>query len=96
MIREAGAKEVHVRISSPPFLNPCYFGTDISSRDKLIARRLTIEEIGKSIDADSIGYLAIEDLHSIVPDSTVGFCDACFTGNYPIRIEAEEKLKENK
>ena len=89
MLRDFGAKEVHLRISSPPFINPCYYGTDIASRDKLIACRMTTEEIRADLDADSLGYLAVEDLKSIAPDSGVGFCDACFTGNYPIQPEGE-------
>jgi amidophosphoribosyltransferase len=89
LMREAGAKEVHVRISSPPFLNPCYFGTDIASRDKLIACRMTIEQICSEIGADTLGYLEVEDLAEVVKDSTVNFCDACFTSNYPIHIPGE-------
>lgn len=89
LIRHAGAKEVHLRISSPPFLNPCYFGTDIDSRDKLIACRLTLEEIRQQIGADSLAYLAVEDLKKITKDSKYDFCDACFTGNYPVYVPGE-------
>ena len=89
LIRPAGATEVHFRISSPPFLNPCYFGTDIASRDKLIACRLTLEEIRKEIGADSLAYLAVEDLKHIAKDSSLDFCDACFTGNYPVKVPGE-------
>lgn len=84
LLRKAGAKEVHVRISSPPFLWPCYFGTDIPSRDALIANKLSLEEIRKFIDADSLGYLSIENLNAIVPNSDRTFCNACFTGDYAI------------
>ncbi|MBQ6701797.1 MAG: amidophosphoribosyltransferase [Clostridia bacterium] len=90
LIRHAGATEVHFRISSPKFLNPCYFGTDIPSRDKLIAHRLTLDEIRKEIGADSLAYLEIDDLKEIAKDSNVEFCDACFTGNYPINVPEEE------
>ena len=89
LIRHAGATEVHLRISSPPFLNPCYFGTDIDSRDKLIACRLTLEEIRKEIGADSLAYLAVDDLKQIVKDTDLDFCDACFTGNYPLHVPGE-------
>ena len=89
LMRDAGAKEVHVRISSPTFLNPCYFGTDIASRDKLIACRMTVDQICTEIGADTLGYLEVEDLKEIVKDSTVNFCDACFTSNYPIHIPGE-------
>jgi amidophosphoribosyltransferase len=84
LLRNAGAKSVHMRISSPPFLHPCYFGTDISSRDKLIACRMTIEEIRKEIGADTLGYLEIEDMKNIAPESKCGFCYGCFTGEYPV------------
>jgi amidophosphoribosyltransferase len=89
MLREAGAKEVHMRISSPPFLHPCYFGTDISSREYLIACRLSMEDICKTIGADSLGYLSIDGIRSIAKEAKIGFCDACFTGNYPIRVPDE-------
>ena len=87
LLREAGATKVHVRISSPPFLWPCFFGTDIPSRDALIANKHTIEEISKMINADSLDFLSLDNLHKIAPNSTSGFCDACFTGNYPINVE---------
>ena len=83
MLREAGAKEVHLRISSPPFMWPCYYGTDIPSREELIACNHTIEEIGKISGADSIGYLPVETLGDMLKGKCSGFCDACFTGKYP-------------
>lgn len=89
LVRHAGATEVHLRISSPPFLNPCYFGTDIDSKDKLIANRLTLDEIRQAIGADSLAYLAVEDLKSIIKDNNLDFCDACFTGNYPVHVPGE-------
>jgi len=92
LLREAGAAEVHMMISSPPFLNPCYFGTDIPNRDILIACRLTLDEICKDTGADSLGFLAVEDLKDIAKSSHVSFCDACFTGKYPLRIPAEEGI----
>ncbi len=86
LLREAGAKEVHMRISSPPFLHPCYFGTDISSHDNLIACKMTQEEICQAIGADSLGFLPIEFIPQIAGQCKLGLCDACFTGNYPIEI----------
>ena len=87
MLRDAGAKEVHVRISAPPFICPCFFGTDVPSKKQLIANRMTVEETAKYIDADSLEYLSLENLHKIAPNSTCGFCDACFTGNYPVNVD---------
>lgn len=79
MLREAGATEVHVRISSPPFLWPCYFGTDIPAREQLIAYNRTIEDIRQIIGADSLGYLVIDRLHEMVEGLPI--CMGCFTGN---------------
>ena len=92
MLREAGAKEVHMRISSPPFLHPCYFGTDIDSRDKLIACRMSLDEVCKTIGADSLGYLSIEGIHGIAKEANIHFCDACFTGKYPIEVPEEKPI----
>ena len=82
MLREAGAKEVHVRISSPPFLWPCYFGTDVPEKDQLIANNRTIDEIRNMIGADSLGYLDIDRLKDMVDG--LGICTGCFNGNYPM------------
>lgn len=87
MLRDAGAKEVHVKISSPPFTWPCFFGTDIPSRDELIANQKTVEETAELIGADSLDYLSIENLHKIAPNSKCSFCDACFTGNYSVDVQ---------
>lgn len=89
MLREAGAKEVHMRISSPPFMWPCYYGTDIPSRGELIACNHTIEEITKLSGADSLGYLPVESLSEMIGNIPSGFCDGCFTGNYPAAITKE-------
>ena len=83
MLREAGATEVHVRISSPPFISPCYYGTDVPSCDMLIACQHTIPEICEILGADSLGYLNVDSLGDLIGDTTHSFCDACFTGNYP-------------
>ncbi len=94
LLREAGAKEVHVRISSPPFLNPCYFGTDIDNRDKLIACQMDLEETRALIGADSLAYLSIHAMQNLVPNCKIGRCDACFTGNYPVYVPEENEGKE--
>ncbi|WP_330617911.1 amidophosphoribosyltransferase [Mobilitalea sibirica] len=88
MLKSAGATEVHVRISSPPFLYPCYFGTDVPTGDQLIAHKHSVEEIRDLIGADSLGYLSVERLSDMLGGDT-GFCDACFTGNYPIEPPSE-------
>ena len=89
LIREAGAKEVHMRISSPPFINPCYFGTDIDSKDKLIACRMNIDEICKEIGSDSLGYLSLEGVRNIAKNADTDFCCGCFTGDYPVEVPKE-------
>jgi amidophosphoribosyltransferase len=87
LLRSAGAKEVHLRVSSPPFRHPCYFGTDIDSEENLIACKYdTVEDIAKVIGADSLGYLSVEATHRIAEGADVCFCDGCFTGNYPVTI----------
>ena len=87
LLRDAGAKEVHVRISAPPFTWPCFFGTDIPDRSQLIANKYSIEETAKLINADSLDYLSLDNLHKIAPNSSCGFCDACFTGNYAVDVD---------
>ena len=103
LLRAAGATEVHFRSSAPAFLNPCYYGTDIDSRDVLIACNHTVEEITKLIGADSLGYLRLEDVRKLAEGSTVkGFCCACFDGKYPTNIperrvnKFDSKISENK
>ena len=87
MLKAAGATEVHVRISSPPFLNPCYFGTDVPSCDQLIAYNNTVDEVCKKIGADSLGYLDGERLHELIGGDK-NYCDACFSGRYPVKPPA--------
>ena len=88
MLKKAGAKEVHMRVSSPPFLWPCYFGTDIPVREQLIAYQRSIEEIKDIIGADSLAYLSIDRLNEIVNGLSV--CKGCFTGEYPMEPPAED------
>lgn len=85
MVRQAGATEIHLRISSPPTTHSCFYGIDTPTRDQLIASHQSVEEIGQFIGADSLGYLTLEDLQASMKDSDgQGFCYACFTGNYPV------------
>ncbi len=87
LLRDAGATEVHMRVSAPPFLNPCYYGTDIDSRDNLIACQHTIPEIEKIIGVDSLGYLSVDDVHRLGGENPCnGYCAACFNGNYPAEV----------
>ncbi|MBS6646094.1 MAG: amidophosphoribosyltransferase [Clostridiaceae bacterium] len=88
MLREAGAKEVHVRISAPPFLHPCYFGTDIPSEDQLIAHDKSVEEIRRILNADSLSYLRMERLAEMADGLPI--CTACFSGDYPIAPPVED------
>ena len=89
LLRDAGAKEVHVRISSPPFLHPCYYGTDIDSEEHLIACKYSIPEICTLIGADYLGYLPVESLCALT--GTHGFCSACFNGDYPTKIPTDTR-----
>lgn len=88
MLKKAGATEVHVRISSPPFLYPCYFGTDVPSNEQLIAHSHTTEQIREMIGADSLGYMEIEKLKDMVGE--LSYCDACFTGKYPMKVPGRD------
>lgn len=99
LLREAGAKEIHLRICAPPFLHPCYYGTDIDSEENLIASHYTTEEIAERIGADTLGYLPIEKLDRLIDSKA--YCAACFDGNYPTKIPTdgrkdrfEKKLSE--
>ncbi len=83
LLRDAGAKEVHMLSSAPAFLNPCYYGTDIDSRDNLIACHHSVPEIANIIGADSVGYLDLKDVSFLTGGDGTGFCTACFDGNYP-------------
>ena len=85
LLRKAGAREIHMRVSAPPFVSECYYGTDIDDKDKLIATHHSVEEIAKIIGVDSLGYLSLENVVKLA-DSTSGFCTACFGGGYPTAI----------
>lgn len=94
MLREAGAKEVHMRISSPPFRYPCYFGTDIDSPERLIANNMTIPEIGKKIGVDSLGFLSLQNIVKVAEHSDCQFCTGCFSGEYPLNVENAGKVSK--
>lgn len=94
LLKGAGAKEVHLRSSAPPFVNPCYYGTDIDSKDSLIACHHTVEEIREMTGADSLGYLRLEDVKKISEGASVkGYCIACFDGDYPTEIPEKYENK---
>lgn len=84
LLREAGAREVHVRVASPPIRYPCHMGVDMATREELIAARLSVDEIARHIGADSLGYLSVEGLLGVVSTGTAAYCRACFTGDYPV------------
>ena len=91
LLREAGAKEVHMRVSSPAFKYPCYFGTDVDSQENLIACQYnTVEEIAQQIGVDSLAYLSVEATHKLAEKADICFCDGCFTGKYPIEVPKEQ------
>ena len=89
LLRKAGALEVHMRVCAPPIRHPCHLGVDMATRRELIAANKSEDEIRQFIDADSLGYLSVKGLLKVVGGSGGGFCDACFTGNYPIPVQLE-------
>ncbi len=92
LLRQAGAKEVHMRVHAPPMMWPCYLGVDLAQREELIAARMSVPEIGKFIGADSIGYLSLDGLLKAIGVAD-GFCTGCLTGNYPVPVQlAMDKL----
>ncbi len=95
MLREAGAREVHVRVSSPPTMNTCHYGIDTPTRGELIAANQSVEEITRFIEADSLGYLSVEGMLAAFGRPQQATCTACFTGIYPVEIEEEEREKEH-
>ena len=89
MLRDAGAREIHLRVSSPPIRHPCFMGIDMATYEELIAARLSVEEIRRHVGADSLGYLSLDGLHAAVERALgrkVGHCDACFSGRYPLDL----------
>ncbi|MBQ3221633.1 MAG: amidophosphoribosyltransferase [Clostridia bacterium] len=104
LLRDAGATEIHVRSSAPEFLNPCYYGTDIGSKEELVACKYTPADMAKMFGAESVGFLPIEDVVKLGESGTCkGYCKACFDGNYPTEVPADDndnkydhKISENK
>jgi amidophosphoribosyltransferase len=95
MIRNAGAREVHMRVSSPPITGPCWYGIDTPDRNELIAARMSVPDIATAIGVDSLGYISLEGMLESVPGGPGGFCDACFSGNYPTKppsVAAKNRL----
>src|SRR5690606_15282242 len=91
-LREAGAAEVHIRITAPPVKWPCFYGIDFASRAELIANGLAVEEIGRSLGADSLGYLSEEGMIAATEQPASQLCTACFSGDYPIPLPSAEQL----
>jgi amidophosphoribosyltransferase len=94
MLRDAGAKEVHMRISSPPTISPCYYGIDTPTRSELIASSSSVEDIRRFIEADTLAYLSREGMYTEFHGQKNGFCDACFSGNYPVHFEDEGHTRQ--
>ena len=90
MVRAAGAKEVHVRISCPPTISPCFYGVDTPRKSELIAATHTLDEIKTFLDADSLGYLSLEGLMSAVGSGQSTYCSSCYTGQYPVSFPRDE------
>jgi amidophosphoribosyltransferase len=90
MMRNAGASEVHMRISCPPTISPCFYGVDTPKRSELIAATQTIEEIRRFIGADSLGYLSLEGTLGSVGEARSSYCTSCYTGDYPVPFPENE------
>jgi amidophosphoribosyltransferase len=96
MVRQAGAREVHVRISCPPTKSPCFYGVDTPTKGELIAANNTVEEIRKFLDADSLAYLSIGALRKAVGDDRHEYCYACYTGDYPTELVNISELMQSR
>jgi amidophosphoribosyltransferase len=86
MIREAGAKEIHMRISSPPIISPCFFGIDMPTKKELIGANMTVDEIEKHLEVDSLRYLSLDGMLAMKSLPKIGYCSSCFSGKYPIKV----------
>jgi amidophosphoribosyltransferase len=84
LLKNAGVKEIHLRVSSPPIISPCFYGMDYPTSEELLASRMSVEEIRQYMGVDTLGYLSLEGLLKSVPDEVNAYCDACFSGNYPV------------
>jgi len=94
LVRTAGARQVHLRISSPPYRWPCFYGMDTSDRSSLLAAGRTESEIANFLAVDSLGYLTLDGLKSAMPDATQSFCTACLSGDYPTPVGADKYVRE--
>jgi amidophosphoribosyltransferase len=92
MVRNAGAREVHLRISCPPTVSPCFYGVDTPCESELIAANQSIEEIRQYVEADTLAYLSLDSLREAVSDTKDEYCYACYTGNYPTELVQIEEL----
>ena len=93
MLREAGAAEVHLRISAPPIRNPCHYGVDMSTREEMIAHGRTADEVAEELGCDSLHYLSLEGVYEAIGQSRDTHCDACFSGEYPLAGTKESSDK---
>jgi amidophosphoribosyltransferase len=84
MLRDAGAREVHMRISAPPIKHPCHYGIDMSTREEMIAHGRTVEEVATELGCDSLAYLSLAGVYEAIEGSRADHCDACFSGEYPL------------
>ena len=91
LLRNAGVKEIHLRVSSPPITSPCFYGMDFPTREELLASSMSVEEIRQYMGVDTLGYLSLDGLHRSVPDKGNTYCDACFSGNYPTCLPPDLK-----
>jgi amidophosphoribosyltransferase len=91
MVRSAGAREVHMRISCPPTISPCFYGVDTPRRSELIAATHTLEEIRRYLDADSVAYLSLEGMTGAVDGGRSSYCTSCYTGEYPVAFPRDEQ-----
>ncbi len=96
ILRNAGAKEVHLRIAAPPFKFPCYFGTDVDRPENLIANKVPLEKLTELIGVDSLGYLKLEHLPKLIPECKLKFCEGCFSGKYPVDVPEKQYKDQEK
>ncbi len=94
MLRKAGAREIHVRVSSPPTIGPCHYGIDTPTREELLATHHSVDEIRALIGADTLGYLSLTGLHETAKQFKQGYCDACFSNDYPVEIDPEDPIPQ--
>jgi amidophosphoribosyltransferase len=92
LVRAAGAREVHMRVSSAPIISPCYYGIDTPRREELIAASLGPDELARHLGVDTLGYLSLEGMLGAVADGPSGYCHACFSGRYPTALPNEPEL----